>query len=222
MELLLVEDDTAFGGALRDGLVLDGHRVQWQRGAAGVAALLAAARFDAVVLDLGLPDGDGRALLQALRAGGDTTPVVVLSGRGQTADRVSLLDDGADDYLVKPVDLAELTARVRAVRRRAGLVPEMLRHGTIALDPRRRRVTLQGREVVLREREFSLLAIFLHEPLRLFTRAELESRLYGAETAAVSNAVEVHLHFLRRKFGRELFVTVRGAGYRLGPPPAAA
>jgi DNA-binding response OmpR family regulator len=221
MQLLLVEDDPAFGGALRDGLALDGHEVDWLRAAAGMAGMLGAARYDAVILDLGLPDGDGHALLQAMRARGDATPVVVLSGRGQIADRVSLLDAGADDYLVKPVDLSELTARVRAVRRRGGAAPEVLRHGALELDRQRRRATLRGREIVLRDREFSLLEIFLREPMRLFTRAQLEALLYGAETVAVSNAVEVHLHFLRRKFGRDVVVTVRGEGYRLGPEPAA-
>lgn len=222
MDLLLVEDDAAFGAALRDGLALDGHCVQWLRGATGVDAALAAAPFDAVVLDLGLPDGDGRTVLQAMRARGDATPVLVLSGRGQTADRVSLLDDGADDYLVKPVDLAELTARVRAVQRRGAAAPTTLRHGALELCPRRRTVSLGGRAVALREREFSLLEIFLGAPERLFTRAELEARLYGAGTVAMSNAVEVHVHFLRRRFGRGFVVNVRGAGYRLGPPPPAA
>lgn len=219
MRLLLVEDDPAFGSALRDGLLLEGHEVAWQASAAGAAAALATLTWDAVVLDLGLPDGDGAALLRQLRERGDATPVVVLSGRGQIADRVALLDEGADDYLVKPVDLAELSARVRAVRRRGAAADAPRRHGALLFDRARRRVTLGSRDVVLREREFALLEIFLREPGRVFTRAQLEALVYGPGNAATSNAVEVHLHFLRRKFGRDIVVTLRGEGYRLGPPP---
>lgn len=217
MRLLLVDDDDAFAAALAAGLALDGHAVQRCATRAAADAAFAAGGFDAALLDLGLPDGDGTALLHALRRRDDTTPVIVVSARGQLDDRLALLDAGADDYLVKPLDLDELGARLRALWRRRGVAASApLVHGALALDLAARRCVWHGQAVELREREFALLALFVREPARVFTRAALEAALYGGR-APDSNAVEVHLHHLRRKLARDVVVTLRGQGYRLGP-----
>lgn len=222
MRLLLIEDDEAFGAALRDGLVRAGHGVQWLRGGLGFESALVAQRFDAVLLDLTLPDADGQQLLAAMRARRDPTPVIVISARGQRGDRIEMLDRGADDYLVKPVDLGELQARLRAVARRAwpgGDAAGVLQHGALKLDAARGTVSLGGRRITLRERERWLLELFLRHPERTFSRAQLEGELYAGEHGVDSNAIEVYVHYLRRKLASDIVVTVRGRGYRLGPAP---
>jgi DNA-binding response OmpR family regulator len=223
MRLLLIEDDEAFGQALNDALELAGHQVDWLRDGRLVEGRLKAYRFDAVLLDLGLPDIDGHELLLRLRAQRDSTPVLVLSARSQRADRIQLLDAGADDYIVKPVDLGELEARLRAVLRRGspqGSDGEWLRHGALQLAPRLGTVVWQGRRLSLRERERWLLELLMRHPDRTFTRAQIESDLYGRQSPADSNMVEVYVHHLRRQIVADIVVTVRGLGYRLGPPPA--
>lgn len=222
LRLLLVEDDLAFGSALRDGLQLGGHAVEWLHDASKFEAMLLANRYDAVLLDLGLPDVDGQELLRDMRRRRDPTPVMVLSARGHRNDRIDLLDLGADDYLVKPIDLGELEARLRAVtRRRRG--PDggsaSLVHGALRLDRASGTVVWRDRRLALRDRERHLLELFLRHPDRIFTRAQIESELYGSERSLDSNAVEVYVHYLRRKIVSDLIVTVRGQGYRLGPPP---
>lgn len=221
LHLLLVEDDPAFGAALREGLLLGGHAVDWMDAGRAVETQLLANRYDAVLLDLGLPDVDGQRLLRAMRQRRDPTPVIVISARGHRDDRIELLDMGADDYLVKPVDLGELEARLRAVvrRRRTEAGTTTLTHGALRLDPSAGTVTWQGRRLVLRERERRLLELFLRERDRTFTRAQLESELYGQERNVDSNAIEVYVHHLRRRITSDIVVTVRGLGYRLGPPP---
>lgn len=221
LHLLLVEDDPAFGAALREGLLLGGHAVDWMDAGRAVETQLLANRYDAVLLDLGLPDVDGQRLLRAMRQRRDPTPVIVISARGHRDDRIELLDMGADDYLVKPVDLGELEARLRAVvrRRRTEAGSTSLVHGALRLDPSAGTVTWQGRRLVLRERERRLLELFLRERDRTFTRAQLESELYGQERNVDSNAIEVYVHHLRRRITSDIVVTVRGLGYRLGPPP---
>jgi DNA-binding response OmpR family regulator len=181
---------------------------------------LRAGRFDAVLLDLGLPGRNGEEWLRTLRARRDTTPVVVITARGQLHDRISVLDSGADDYLVKPFDLGELGARLRAVLRRGQHVDRstsVLQHGALQLDAARRVVTWRGQIVPLRERELWVLEVFLREPRRTFTRAQLEQALYGAGDEIDSNAVEVYIHRLRRKITPDVIVTLRGVGYCLGP-----
>lgn len=225
MRLLLVEDDEAFGAALRDGLVQGGHTVEWLRGGRGFEGVLVAQRFDAVLLDLTLPDADGQQLLQAMRARRDPTPVLVVSARGQRGDRIEMLDLGADDYLVKPIDLGELEARLRAVTRRGRIDPGAaapLAHGALRLDPVRGAVSLDGRRVALRERERWLLELFMRHPERTFTRAQLETELYAGDSGVDSNAIEVYVHHLRRKLASDVVITVRGRGYRLGPAPAGS
>ena len=223
LRLLLIEDDHAFGAALCDGLLGEGHRVDWLRDGGKVEATLLAHRYDAVLLDLGLPDIDGQQLLRAMRQRRDPTPVMVISARGHRDDRIDLLDQGADDYLVKPVDLGELEARLRALTRRrrsdSGDTTEPLTHGGLRLDPVSGTVIWRSRRLALRERERCLLELFLRDRERTFTRAQIEAELYGEDSAVDSNAIEVYVHYLRRKITSDVIVTVRGRGYRLGPPP---
>jgi two-component system, OmpR family, response regulator QseB len=214
MRLLLVEDDTLIGEGVRAGLRQAGFTVDWVQD--GEAASLAAANgvYDLVILDLGLPRKDGLALLHELRRKGDEVAVLVLTARDAVVDRVRGLDAGADDYVVKPFDLDELTARVRALlRRRAGRAQPVSRHGPLVLDPVTRRVTLRGEPVSLSAREFALLDALLEHPGAVLSREELEERVYGWDEEVASNAVEVHLRNLRRKLGPRTIRNLRGAGY---------
>jgi two-component system response regulator QseB len=223
MRVLLVEDDGMIGAAMRDGLTQDGHTVDWLRDGRQAEAALAAQDYDAVLLDLGLPGRSGFEVLAEIREARHPAPVIVVTARDEVADRVRGLDLGADDYLVKPFDLEELAARLRAVtRRRAGQLDAVRRHGALAVDTATREVTLDGRSVELSAREYAILAALIERPGAVLSRSRLEERLYGWDEGVASNAVEVHIHNLRRKLGMDLIVTVRGAGYRLRPAPAAA
>lgn len=220
MKILLLEDDEDFGAALREGLMQDGHEVLWLQRARSFETTLMSERFDAVLLDLSLPDADGQQLLREMRLRRDATPLIVISARGQRSDRIDMLDLGADDYLVKPIDLPELAARLRAVTRRAypqATQRSALQHGALRLDPAQGVVSWRGRRVALRERERWLLEQFMRHPQHVFTRAQLEAALYGEPTAVDSNTIEVYVHYLRRKLVSDVIVTVRGLGYRLGP-----
>jgi two-component system OmpR family response regulator/two-component system response regulator QseB len=221
MRLLLVEDDRMIGDSLRLALRQEGHAVDWVYDAAAANAALAAEHFDLVLLDLGLPQpekfGDGLAVLRALRARQDATPVIVLTARDGIGERVAGLDAGADDYLVKPFELDELNARIRAVRRRhAGRSEPVLEHEGLRLDPATRQVSLHGAPVLLSAREFAVLEALLQRPGAILSRAQIEDRLYGWGEAIESNAVSVYVHQLRRKLGAELIRNVRGVGYYLG------
>ena len=221
MRLLIVEDDPQFGAALRDALLQDGHEVQWLQAGQALEMMLLSQRFDAVLLDLTLPDGDGAELLRRMRSRQDATPVIVISARGHRNDRIDLLDLGADDFLVKPIDLGELEARLRAVTRRVRVDlgdGQVLVHGALRLHALTGVALWQGRRIALRERERWLLELFLRDRDRTFTRAQLEAELYGDAHAVDSNAIEVYVHHLRRKITSDVIVTVRGRGYRLGPP----
>lgn len=214
MRLLLAEDDPQLGDGLMVGLRQLGYAVDWVRD--GVAADLALKNetFDLLVLDLGLPRLDGMAVLKELRSRGQALPVLVLTARDATGDKIAGLDSGADDYLVKPVQLDELAARIRAlVRRSAGRARPLLQHGELVLDPAAQQVTLGGVPVVLSVREFSLLQALIENAGRVMTRAQLESALYGWRDEPDSNAIEVHVHHLRKKLGNELIKTLRGVGY---------
>jgi two-component system OmpR family response regulator/two-component system response regulator QseB len=216
MRVLLIEDDPLLGDALQAGLRGKGFAVEWLRdGEAGVAAL-AADRFDAVVLDLGLPRLDGRRLLERRRGEGDRTPVLVLTARDALEDRVGGLDAGADDYVVKPVAIAELAARLRAlVRRASGVARGLLEAGPLAVDPATRAVTWQGEPVELAPREFDVLLALALKAGRVVTRQQIESALYEWDRSVESNAIEVHVHHLRRKLSPDLIRTVRGVGYMM-------
>lgn len=216
MRILLVEDDALLGDALQAGLREAGHAVDWLRDGAAAEAALAAEQFAAIVLDLGLPRLSGLDLLRRVRARGDRTPVIVLTARDAVDDRVRGLDLGADDYLVKPVALAELDARVRAVTRRAaGLARGVLEVGSLSIDPGARQVTYRGAPVDLQSREYALLHALALRAGQVLTRSQLESQLYEWDDALESNAIEVHVHRLRRKLSPDLIRTVRGVGYML-------
>ena len=216
MRLLLVEDDAMIGAAAQQGLRQEGHTVDWVRDGREAEGAVAATAYDLVLLDLGLPRRDGLSVLRAWRAKGVEVPVVVITARDAVADRVAGLDAGADDYLVKPFDLDELAARIRAVaRRRAGRGSASIRVGDLEIDPAARRVTLRGEEVTLSAREYALLEALADRPGAYLTRAQLEERLYGWDDEIASNAVEVHIHGLRRKLGAEAIRNVRGLGYTL-------
>lgn len=216
MRLLLVEDDPLLGDALQAGLAQAGFQVDWVTD--GIAALHAAATasYAAMILDIGLPKLGGFDVLQRLRARGTRMPVLLLTALDAVADRVRGLDSGADDYVVKPVDLAELAARLRAlVRRSSGEAAPTLRVGDVELDPAAHRVELAGRPVELKPREFALLHELMLNAGRVLTREQLEDRLYRWGDEVESNAVEVHVHRLRRKLGAAVIRTVRGVGYLL-------
>jgi two-component system response regulator QseB len=214
MRLLLVEDDTLIGEGVRAGLKPAGFTVDWVADGQAAALALESGVYEAVILDLGLPRKDGLTVMRELRAKGNTLPVLVLTARDAVKDRVLGLNSGADDYLAKPFDLDELIARVRALlRRRAGRADSVIRHGALLLDPVTRRVEHQGRPVALSAREFALLQALLERPGAVLSREQLEERLYGWDEEVSSNAVEVHLHNLRRKLGSGMIRNVRGAGY---------
>jgi DNA-binding response OmpR family regulator len=216
MRILLVEDDKLLGDGIQAGLVQAGFAVDWvQDGALGDAALQTES-YAAVVLDLGLPKLSGLELLRRLRARNNAVPVLILTARDAVDDCVKGLDSGADDYVVKPFDLEELAARLRAVTRRAqGAANAVLRVNGIELDPAEHRVRFQGKPVELSTREFSLLHELMLNAGRVLSREQLEQRLYGWGEEVESNAIEVHIHHLRRKLAAPLVRTVRGVGYLL-------
>lgn len=220
MRILLAEDDPLLGDGLRAGLRQQGFQVDWVRDGEAADRELRSGVYAAAVLDLGLPRRDGLEVLAAARAARLTTPVLVLTARDALPDRIRGLDGGADDYVVKPVDLGELAARLRAlVRRAAGQPQECLRHGPLVLDPAARRVQHGAGDVELSTREFDLLHALMLAGGRVLTRDAIEQQLYGWGREVDSNSVEVHVHHLRRKLGAEVIDTVRGVGYRLGGAP---
>jgi two-component system response regulator QseB len=219
MRILLVEDDTLLGDGLRAGLRQLGFQVDWVRDGEAAERELRAEPYAAAVLDLGLPRRDGLQVLAAVRAAGVTVPVLVLTARDAVPDRIRGLDSGADDYVVKPVDLHELAARLRAlVRRSHGQPHDKLMLDDLVLDPAARSVQLAGAAVALSPREFDLLHALLLAAGRVLTREQLEQQLYAWGQEVESNAVEVHIHHLRRKLRPELIQTIRGVGYTMPRP----
>lgn len=216
MRLLLVEDDPLLGEGIQQGFSLQGETLDWLRNGQHALNALASNEFDLLILDLGLPDMDGLDLLSELRRRGDKLPVLILTARDQVADRIRGLDCGADDYLIKPFDMNELRARIRALlRRHAGASSSKLNHANIEVDPANREVFRDGKTVSLSRREYSLLVELLQHQGRVFTRDQLSERLYGWNEEVESNTVEVHIHHLRKKLGSELIKTIRGVGYRI-------
>ncbi len=219
MRLLLVEDDPMIGASVQRGLRQEGHTVDWVRDGVSAEAALSSAVHEMLLLDLGLPDKSGLDLLASLRRRGRDLPVLVITARDSVADRVTGLDAGADDYLVKPFDLDELSARIRALmRRRAGRASPQIAHGALVLNPATHEVTLHGVALKLSGREFALLHALLEQPGVPLSRAQLEERLYGWNEEIESNAIEVYIHALRRKLGAEWIRNVRGVGYRIAEP----
>lgn len=217
MRILLIEDDAVLGAAVRDQIAGDGDSVDWvQRLDAGDNAMASAA-YDLVLLDLMLPDGRGVPFLRRLRARGVATPVIILTALDQVSDRIEGLNAGADDYLVKPFDLAELSARIGSVARRYGGNPNpLISHGPLKIDLAARSVHKDGRLVSLTAREWALLEAFLSRPGQLLSKTQLEEKLYAFDAEVESNTIEVHVSRLRKKLGAELIETERGLGYRLG------
>lgn len=214
MRILLAEDDPILGDGLRAGLRQLGFQVDWVRDGIAAELELASGDYAAAVLDLGLPLKDGLDVLQALRARKITTPVLVLTARDAVPDRIRGLDLGADDYVVKPVDLHELGARLRSlVRRSHGQTQDALRCGGLLLEPAARQVSLDGAAVVLSTREFDLLHALMLNAGRIMSREQLEQQLYSWGQEVESNTIEVHIHHLRRKLQPDLIQTVRGVGY---------
>jgi two-component system response regulator QseB len=220
MRLLLVEDDVALGEGIHQALSREGYTVDWvQDGASALHALLSEV-FDLAILDLGLPRLDGLAVLRRLRESGSALPVLILTARDATEDRIAGLDAGADDYLIKPFDLPELKARLRALlRRSAGRARVTIEHAGIRLDPATQQVSYKNDPVALTPKEYQLLYELLSPPGRVMTRERLMQLLYGWNEEAESNTLEVHIHHLRKKFSSELIRTVRGVGYLVEDRP---
>ena len=228
MRVLVVEDDKGIADGLAAHLARGGHAVDCAPSIAGAWRALAAEPYDVVLLDLGLEDGDGSTLLRRLRdapAGrlpDPATPVLIMTARDQVASRIAGLDLGADDYLTKPFDPDELAARMRALRRRlAGRAQPTLRHGDIEIDPAARTVLRAGQPVELSGREFSVLLALMEARPHVLSRAQIEAKLYNFDSVLESNAIEVHVHRLRRKLGEGVIRTVRGVGYYVPAEPAA-
>lgn len=216
MRILLVEDDELLGDALRVGLVQYGYTVDWLKDGFSADSALKTENFDLIVLDLGLPKLPGINVLQNLRSRGNATPVIILTARESIDDRVKGLDSGADDYLTKPFDLDELCARLRALQRRTTSRAEpSLSHGNILLDPAAHSVKLNGEILNVSRREFALLQKLLENTGRVLSREHLAQSLYGWGEDVDSNALEVHIHNLRKKFGQDFIHTIRGIGYMI-------
>ena len=214
MRVLLVEDDRMIAEGVLTALKQDGHAVDWVSDGAAAGAALVTERFDIMLLDLGLPQRDGLEVLREARQRDDATPVIIITARDDLASRVAGLDAGADDYLVKPFDLDELAARMRAVsRRRGGRGDPAIEHAGIRINPATHEVTLNGEPVTLSAREYAVLEALLIRPGAILSRAQLEERLYGWGEEIESNAIEVYVHSLRRKLGGAAIRTQRGVGY---------
>jgi two-component system, OmpR family, response regulator QseB len=222
MRLLLIEDDHMIGESLVRGLRDDGYAVDWVRD--GAAALLALqdrqADFAIAILDWNLPRRDGLSVLKAARAAGNTVPILMITARDELPDRISGLDGGADDYLVKPFEFAELKARLRSLlRRQHGRASSEIIHGSLALDPATHVVRVGELPVAVTPREFALLRALMERPGALLSRSQIEERLYGWDESIQSNAIEFTIHSLRKKLGAAVIENVRGVGWRIGDAP---
>jgi two-component system response regulator QseB len=219
LHVLLIEDDALVASGVTAGLRLHGFTVDHVDSAASAEAALAGAQFDIAVLDLGLPDEDGIDVLKRWRARGTDLPVLVLTARDALADRLGGLRSGADDYLLKPFELDELAMRLQVLlRRSAGRSVDRIEHGAVSFEPASGEVRLNGELVELARREKALLRTLLQHPRRILTPQQLQDSLYGFGQDVESNALNVHIHHLRRKLGTDIVETVRGVGYRLGRP----
>jgi len=219
MRVLLIEDDTVLGAAVRDQIAGDGQSVDWVTRLDAAGDAMAGTAYDLILLDLMLPDGRGIGFLRALRSRGDVTPVIVLTALDQVSERIAGLNAGADDYLVKPFDLAELSARIGSVGRRySGNPNPLITHGALEIDLASRSIHRDGKPVQLTAREWALLEAFLARPGQLLSKPQLEEKLYAFDAEIESNTIEVHVSRLRKKLGTGVIETERGLGYRLGAP----
>lgn len=217
MRILLIEDDVILGAAVRDQIAGDGHSVDWVQRLDTTTSALASVVYDLLLLDLMLPDGRGLHFLRHFRGRGETTPVIILTALDQVSDRIAGLNAGADDYLVKPFDLTELSARIGSVARRySGNPNPIITHGAFQIDLTARSIHRDGRPVVLTAREWALFEAFLARPGQLFSKTQLEDKLYAFDVDVESNTIEVHVSRLRKKLGIGIIETERGLGYRLG------
>lgn len=218
MRILLIEDDDVLGTAVRDQIAGDGHSVDWVRRIDAARDAMAIASYDLILLDLMLPDGRGIVFLRHRRSIGDVTPVIILTALDQVSDRIEGLTAGADDYLVKPFDLDELSARIGSVARRySGNPNPIIRLRSLEIDIARRSVRRNGQPVRLTAREWVLLEALLTRPGQLLSKARLQEKLYDFDAEVESNTIEVHISRLRKKLGTDLVETERGLGYRLAP-----
>ncbi|WP_100636803.1 response regulator transcription factor [Marinomonas sp. ef1] len=216
MRVLLIEDTTGLGEAVRDQIRDDGHAVDWVQSLSFAEASVKATSYNLILLDLMLPDGNGFDFLKSLRKSGDSTPVIILTARDQVSDRIEGLNAGADDYLVKPFDLSELSARVGAVARRYRGDPNpLVKIGHLEIDLSEHRIKANGQTVELTAREWALFEGFVQRPGTLLSRSQLEDRLYQFGAEIESNTIEVYISRLRKKLGRDVIITVRNMGYRL-------
>ena len=214
MRLLLVEDDPMIGESVLDVLRAEHYAVDWVKNAKSADTALRTEHYDLVLLDLGLPDGDGLSVLRELRARKTQTPVLIATARDAIEQRIAGLDAGADDYVVKPYDVDEVLARIRAlIRRSAGRAEPLYEHGGVVLDPATHTATVNGEPVTLTAKEWAVLEPLLARPGLILSRAQLEEKLYSWKDEISSNAVEVYIHGLRKKLGAQFIQTVRGVGY---------
>jgi DNA-binding response OmpR family regulator len=219
MRILLAEDDQMIGAAVRDALVQDGYVTDWLRDGQRADAALAAGQYDLVLLDLGLPGKDGLEILRSLRMRRQAMPVIVITARDAVESRIAGLDAGADDYIVKPFDLDELAARIRsALRRSAGRPEPELALGDVSINLARRAVLRGGKPVTLSAREYAIVEALALRPGAILSRGQLEQRMYGWGEEVDSNAVEVHIHAIRKKLGADFIRNVRGVGYYVPRP----
>jgi two-component system, OmpR family, response regulator len=217
MRILLVEDDRILGAAVRDQIVADGHTVDWATRLDTATESVYTVAYQLVLLDLMLPDGRGLNFLKARRAAGDATPVIILTALDQISDRIAGLNAGADDYLVKPFDLSELSARIGAVARRyTGNPNPDVKIGRLTINLAERRIHRDGRDLTLTGREWALFEAFVQHPRTLLPKARLEEILYSFSSEVESNTIEVYVGRIRKKLGHDIIETVRGMGYRLG------
>ena len=223
MRILLVEDDTILGMAVRDHISAEGHTVDWVKRLDDAADCVRTVTYELILLDLMLPDGRGIEFLRVRRQAGDATPVVILTALDQISERIAGLNSGADDYLVKPFDLSELSARIGAVARRYGGSPNpSVKLGDLTIDTAARTILRSGKPVTLTAREWSIFEAFLQRPKGLHSKTQLEERLYSFDAEVESNTIEVYIGRLRKKLGHDIIVTSRGLGYRLAEPVGAA
>ena len=218
MRLLLIEDDPMIGKSIRDGLRREGYSVDWVRDGWAGEQSINAESYDMLILDLGLPRKDGLAVLSTVRSSGKIMPVLIITARSEVDDRVVGLDAGADDYLIKPFSMPELSARVRALLRRSfGRADTTLHAGELELNPQTREVRLEGKSVALSQRELALLEHLMRRPGAIVSKTSLEGSMYAWGEEVESNTIEVHISNLRKKLGADRIITIRGVGYRIDP-----